>query len=422
MQINPKVQDVVAAAIPFNATVYVVSPDDDDLLITDGKRVRKFPRPTDGLKPGTYPKTSAAAVGFLEKILALKPELSKAGRYLFFPATAFWWFHRYPEFRAYLDAHFHRIWSDERSVVYQLWEGPRLRFTSTPSPMTQAAREAGPVAIGGLDREAAGVLAAMLMELDYFLGSELNTANDNLLLGYLLRGLPTGGGKLRGEMARGLSILGKIMTGDAGLTPEETDFFTSRAAEWVDSPEDAGALVERVVYQAQHLDYASYRGWAWKAPVGPQLHPAWKEVFPGLKYIHVMRHGLDTAFSTDADQVRRWCELSGTPVPEKPEQLPRAALAHWIQVNERMQDLGKKLLGDRFLAVPYDDWCQDPRRGVSRLIEFLGVAGKMGVVERLSGLVSQPENLGVYRQKNLSIFTPDELAAVRKLGFAAEAR
>jgi hypothetical protein len=336
---------------------------------------------------------------------------------LFFPSTAFWWFNKYPEFRAYLDAHFHRLWGDQRCIIYQLWEGPRLRFTAEPRPLSEAARQAGPVGVGGIDRHAVGTVATILLELEFYLGSELNTANDNLLVAYLFRGLHKELGNAKKAAARGFEVLKKLMIGDANLTPEEIEFFHGRLTEWVETPEDAREMVDRLVYQSRHIDYSPYQGWGWKAPAGYYLQPALKESFPTLKYIYTIRHGLDTAFGTDQDQIRRWNESLGTPLPEAPEQLPKAALDYWIKINEKSVSVGQSLLGERFLVVNYDDLCKEPKTGLTRLMEFLQVKCKMGTIERLSSLVQKPADLGVYHSHNLGIFSTEELDAVRKLGF-----
>ena len=69
----------------------------------DGRRGWHFPQAAKGEYAGHHPADSAAAIEHLESLRA------KGGQYLLFPATAFWWFEHYRDFKQYLDARYAAI-------------------------------------------------------------------------------------------------------------------------------------------------------------------------------------------------------------------------------------------------------------------------------------------------------------------------
>jgi radical SAM protein with 4Fe4S-binding SPASM domain len=96
-QLVGRIQEVVRASLPPDATVIVVSRGDEELLKLDGREAWHFPQTEGGLYAGAYPADSQAAIRHLEALRA------RGGQYLLFPSTALWWLHHYAEFRQHLE-------------------------------------------------------------------------------------------------------------------------------------------------------------------------------------------------------------------------------------------------------------------------------------------------------------------------------
>lgn len=108
------VSDIVASVAPRGATVLVVSKGDPELLRLSGRRGWHFPRGEGGQWAGYHPSDSRAAIEHLEA------QRAEGADYLLLPAAAFWWLEYYAEFAAHLDARYHRVWEDDRCIVYRL--------------------------------------------------------------------------------------------------------------------------------------------------------------------------------------------------------------------------------------------------------------------------------------------------------------
>ncbi|MGH9021967.1 MAG: glycosyltransferase family 2 protein [Acidimicrobiia bacterium] len=102
----------VAAAVPADAAVAVVSRGDGELLRLGGRRAWHFPAGEDGEYAGHHPADSDEALGQLEAAQ------SRGAAYLVFPPTARWWLDHYEGFAAHLrQSHQILVDSDDCVVV-----------------------------------------------------------------------------------------------------------------------------------------------------------------------------------------------------------------------------------------------------------------------------------------------------------------
>jgi GT2 family glycosyltransferase len=91
-----RIREVVAAELPPDATVAVVSNGDDMLLELDGRTAWHFPRLPDGTYAGYHPADSAEAIADLDELR------TRGARYLVVPDTSRWWLDYYEELAAHL--------------------------------------------------------------------------------------------------------------------------------------------------------------------------------------------------------------------------------------------------------------------------------------------------------------------------------
>lgn len=114
-QLVARVRQVVRDQTLPGSTVVVVSKGDEEMRGLDGRRGWHFPQAPTGVYAGHYPADSAAAIEHLESLRA------RGGQYLLFPATAFWWFEHYADFKEYLDARYAAV-SHDACVLYKLFQ------------------------------------------------------------------------------------------------------------------------------------------------------------------------------------------------------------------------------------------------------------------------------------------------------------
>jgi hypothetical protein len=110
-----RVRQLVAIAVPANATIAVVSKGDPELLQLAGRGGWHFPQLPDGTYSGFHPKDSAAALEELKRIRA------KGAEFLLFPASALWWFEHYQDFTRHVGGSYHLVTRDDQTcVIYAL--------------------------------------------------------------------------------------------------------------------------------------------------------------------------------------------------------------------------------------------------------------------------------------------------------------
>jgi hypothetical protein len=92
-----KVRDAVAAAVPADAVVAVISKGDEELIrLPGGRRGCHFPQREDGTFAGHYPANGREAVAQLEELRASGTE------FLVIPESSHWWLDHYDELRKHL--------------------------------------------------------------------------------------------------------------------------------------------------------------------------------------------------------------------------------------------------------------------------------------------------------------------------------
>jgi hypothetical protein len=95
----------------------------------------------------------------------------------------------------------------------------------------------------------------------------------------------------------------------------------------------------------------------------------WHEVFPDLRFTHVVRNGLDMAYSADGNQLNQYGDRVLPPeFRDRPR--PVRAIAYWSAVNQDAADFGEARLAGRYLRTRFEDLCADPVRVIGRLFDF----------------------------------------------------
>lgn len=266
------------------------------------------------------------------------------------------------------------------------------------------------VAIGGVGGSGTNLIAALAQALGVHIGSDINDSQDNLAWTLMFKRR----GVLAMEataLAADLDLFARAMTRSRPIAAHERDRLLELAAEA--RPQHAPDwLAER----ARRLIAGEGQGpgsgpWGWKEPNTHLLLPALARQFPALRYVHVVRHGLDMAFSSNQNQLEFWGDAFAVPA-DLPA--PRRALQYWLAVQRRARELGAGI-GSRFLWLDYDAFCADPVGGIERLAHFLELPATD--LERLAPMVKPQASHGRYRHSDCSMFSPEELEAVRELGF-----
>lgn len=287
-----------------------------------------------------------------------------------------------------------------------------------------AASNIAPVAIGGLGGSGTRLIAQTVDQLGLHIGDHLNRQSDNLFFTLLFKRpswfetFPDDD-----EIQHAIEIFAAAMTTglkDALSTPDKklikqlgATIRRSRSSIGVEP-----ATAKRLIASPKP-DLANRIGWGWKEPNTHIFIPQIAMHFPGMKYIHVIRHGLDMALSRNQQQARNWGRHICGHDFNAGEMSPRLCLDYWITANRRAISLARDRFGENFLLVNYDQFCADPEAGVPALAEFLGVdIGSEQKTDLLS--LIRPTSIGRHEALARGVFSEDQINAVRELGFQVE--
>ena len=283
------------------------------------------------------------------------------------------------------------------------------------SPANEDAGSPPPfVVVGGLGGSGTRLVATLLAEFGIFLGHDLNRELDNLAFTLLFKRREVLASS-DAEIDRDLRLFATMMTRPRALTAAEQTLLRERAAEQRNEHPDgwlqarADALIE-----APHVPLPPGQLWGWKEPNAHILLPALIRNFPRMRYIHVVRHGLDMAFSRNQTQLNYWGDamLGGPGDPG-----PARALSYWCAAQKRARRLGE-MMADRFLWLDYDHLCLDPQDGLGKLCDFLGLPCPNP--EKMLAMIQPPASMGRFRHTDCSMLSSADIAVVAEYGFAVD--
>ncbi len=189
------------------------------------------------------------------------------------------------------------------------------------------------------------------------------------------------------------------------------DFYRAHTAEYLQA---AGALApERETEISQQFDRAVAAHlagrqneplWAAKNPRSLYFLPFLNRKFPGFRFIHVVRSGLDMAFSSNRNQVQQFRVWI---LSEAERSLPahRQALLFWGRVNESVADYGENHLGDRYLRIAFEEICLQPERAMARIHDFIGNPGPFDLAAAI-GEIQVPPTIGRWQDQPVRIAHP----------------
>jgi hypothetical protein len=275
-----------------------------------------------------------------------------------------------------------------------------------------------PVAVGGVGGSGTRVIASIMEHLGFHIGGDLNPARDNLAFTLLFKRKELWPLEEHAdEIRRSLGIFLNDLYFHQALAEQDIAYIAALAtrarynapelwlderARWLLNPRPAPAKPAR---------------WGWKEPNTHIFLPALLTHIPNLKYIHVMRHGLDMAHSINQAQMHFWGEaLTGESAADiGPEQ----SFAYWCAAHKRVATIGESM-GGNFLLLNFDTFCQEPESGLEALTDFLGTDYDRHTQQELLPLVKRPSSVGRYRSKASIAASQEDLDILRALGFSDE--
>lgn len=173
-------------------------------------------------------------------------------------------------------------------------------------------------------------------------------------------------------------------------------FFKAHFDRLVADPELDTSEMRRDLYRTirAHRVGIPHQGaaWGWKNPRSIWTLPFFAKVYPGMRFIHLVRDGRDMALSRNHFLLKahgrqilgdRW---TGEPV--------RDQFHLWALANEGALRVGAEILGPRSLIVRYEDLCADPVAELGRVLDLIERVLPADRIERIAERISASSGIG----------------------------
>ncbi len=316
-----------------------------------------------------------------------------------------------------------QIAASKDDLAYQIRHSARFLAPSffaaeeVPEMYKVAREDQSPIVIGGLGGSGTRLVVSLLRQMGVVFGGELNESLDNLWFSLLFvrRTILL---KSDAELDRLFWLFANAMRHGVEVSADlrarlkearETDRRPVLPPELLQQASES--LLRSPAADRRHVH------WGWKEPNSHILLPQLDRAFPQMKFVYVVRNGLDMAFSENQNQLRYlWGELMlGSPV----EPTPGNALKYWIAAHRRVQGFQERL-GDRIHFLNFDRLCAEPELELERLREFCSIPISRKQMSELAASIRAPATTGRFRQCDLSQFDDEDIAFVREMGFEVE--
>lgn len=235
--------------------------------------------------------------------------------------------------------------------------------------------QSSPVLVIGMHRSGTRLLAQILHRLGIFMGADQQADSESATFLLLNEAILRQCGAFWSEPTPAHFVLAQ---------PEIVEQLAARTLE---------------ALEAQLDNYGGQSGWrpgpgaqeaqpfGWKDPRNTFTLPVWRRVFPGLRVIHVIRHGVDVAASLARRHAAALRSATGEPIPAALTVIQdRAfgvlssrrgwtlteALTMWEQYVEKAR-LESAELGGSSLEVRFEDLLRQPEQVIPRIAHFCGV-------------------------------------------------
>lgn len=244
----------------------------------------------------------------------------------------------------------------------------------TRVPIDSRLRQASPIVVIGMHRSGTRLLAQLLDRLGVFMGADQQADSESV----------------------SFMLLNEVILHQCGAfwsEPMSAHFLLSQ-------PEIAEGLAEGIL-PALEERFEDYLGTAdhspgggtgadplfgWKDPRNTFTLPVWRQLFPRLRVIHIVRHGVDVAASLARRHARALREATGEEVPSALVVIRDHALgvlssrrgwnlAEALTMWEQYVDKARieiEELGERALEIRFEDLLAQPARTIAALARFCG--------------------------------------------------
>lgn len=271
------------------------------------------------------------------------------------------------------------------------------------------------IAIGALGGSGTRTVAQILIDAGVYMGDFLNKSNDNVLFARLFKNPKWYIHGNTDNLNRRLKIFKNYMEDDSMSLSDVIEIFKASQ----ENPyfgfdyHFVLRILSKFFKSKKHLTT-----WGWKEPNTQIYIREINNFSPQIKYIHVLRHGLDMAFSNNITQLKNWgfkfnLFLQGN---ENKNEIACKQLDYWILSTKHVLKTSESL-GDRFYLLKHNDLYENSKTEVNKLLDFVGLDVTTNQKQILYSIPQKPNSAERFKNYNLDIFRKDQIDFVKSMGF-----
>lgn len=285
-----------------------------------------------------------------------------------------------------------------------------------------------PIVIGGVGGSGTRVVAKILKELGVYIGYDLDQAMDNLLF-LLFFKRPKWLNNVRhkkNKIFTGLSVFSKAMFLKKNLSFSEIMFLFRAVFEIAINGHNYygdGRGIWPFIRVWRMLTKRKYpppilKEWGWKEPNTHIYIEYIIEYFHNMRYLHIIRHGLDMALSKNQQQLYNWGSFFGLSKPQSQTDEPKISLKYWLLANRRIYEIGEKLGNQKVFVINFEKLCLSPKPEIDKIVSFLNIKPNIENLKKSYSIPKMPNSMGRYKNYELSQFENKDLDELKKFGYS----
>jgi len=285
-------------------------------------------------------------------------------------------------------------------------------------PSIEPVSDVSPVAVGGLGGSGTRVVVSLLEALNFDMGTDLNESRDDLTFTALFKRRSLWPPQAH-QTAMKNALESYVSSRHSLIPPQLSQLEHVQRAQQIGEElldEEAWQEPDKLEYCLKALQRVGNRPakWGWKEPNTHLFLPYLLSALPHMKYIHVVRNGLDMAFSSNQNQLALWGEsLLGRPVDTAS---PQDAFSFWCVAHDRLLSL-MPTANNRILLLGYESLITDQAATLARIGEFLSLSINDRSVLAWQQNLRAPSTVGRHLTKSPLITTPEQDSVLERLGY-----
>tara|TARA_B110000003_G_scaffold143380_1_gene144568 strand:+ start:876 stop:1634 length:759 start_codon:yes stop_codon:yes gene_type:complete len=172
--------------------------------------------------------------------------------------------------------------------------------------------------------------------------------------------------------------------------------------------------------------------WGWKDPRNGPALPLWKTIWPEMKVVHVIRHGVDVAASLhsrslknwteDENRFKKWMKLykwkdSNSPIRRGQR---AATLSHALEFWAEQMEVEKNVVNtcENVLEIRYEELLVNPEIVLKKIWSFVGIEINEELLIEIQEMVDGSRAFAFRNNEVLKNFAKENIETLEKFGYS----